>query len=155
SSGTTVTSILMGSTTFSPTTQRLPDKPWRNGAGWATSFTKTIPADWPSGIYSARVHSSSSAPDYSIVFIVKPAPAAQSRVAVLANANTWLAYNGWGGKGKYTGAAVTSFLRPHPDTSPLGEGFANHHQTRAELWILTWLEDNGFQPDVYTDIDFH
>jgi len=29
------------------------------------------------------------------------------------------------------------------------------HLTRGELWILGWLESQGIQPDVYTDLDFH
>ena len=29
------------------------------------------------------------------------------------------------------------------------------HLTRGELWILGWLEREGFRADVYTDLDFH
>ena len=86
-----------------------------------------------------------------ITFVVKPAPAERSRIAVLANANTWLAYNGWGGQSKYSGLARTSFLRPMPGAAP----GADMHLTRGELWILGWLEREGFRPDVYSDLDFH
>jgi len=44
-----------------------------------------------------------------------------------------------------------SFLRPNPGVSLL-TGIL--HLARAELWILSWLEDAGYQPDVYTDLDF-
>ena len=38
----------------------------------------------------------------------------------------------------------------------MAEGFNPHHLTRAELWILGWLErELGDAPDVYTDLDFH
>jgi len=40
-----------------------------------------------------------------ITFVVKPDPVQPSQVAVLANVNTWLAYNGWGGQSKYSGLA--------------------------------------------------
>jgi hypothetical protein len=154
SPGAAVVSTWMGNTTFSPTTQPLPSEPWRNGCNWATSFTLTIPAGWPSGIYSARLHSSNSSDAY-VTFVVKPDPAHRSSVALLANVNTWLAYNDWGGKGKYTGASLASFLRPNVNAQPIGEGFANHHLARGELWIATWLETAGFHPDYYTDIDYH
>ena len=147
--------LFMGSITYTPTIQPVPAEPWRHGCAWQQSFSLTIPPTWPSGIYAARL-SSNAGDDYNyITFIVKPDPANQSTIAVLANVNTWLAYNSWGGKGKYSGAALTSFLRPNPSAAPVGEGAANHHLTRAELWILGWLEDEGYQPDVYTDIDFH
>lgn len=148
------TAIAMGSTTYTPAIRSIPVEAWRNGAGWPVSFSWTIPANWPSGLYSARLVSSLRQDTY-VTFIVKPAPGAKSSVAVLANINTWLAYNFWGGRGKYSGAARTSFLRPMPDTAPVGESFANHHQTRAEKWVLGWLEDEGYDPDLYTDLDFH
>ena len=42
---------------------------------------------------------------FDISFVVKPANNHRSNVAVLANVNTWLAYNGWGGESKYSGRA--------------------------------------------------
>jgi hypothetical protein len=145
----------MGRTSFEPSVQRTVAEPWRYGAGWSRSFSYTIPAGWPSGIYSARLSTSGSV-DFHIVFIVRPAPGAVSNLAVIANVNTWLAYNRWGGSGKYDEdlkPARVSFLRPSPNTSPVGTGM--NHLTRAELWVLGWLESQGRRPDVYTDLDFH
>ncbi len=51
--------------------------------------------------------------------------------------------------------AHLSFLRPNPAASPVTSDTSDFHLARAELWILGWLEDQGYQPDVYTDIDFH
>lgn len=140
-----------------------------NGAGWAPGFSWTIPnsAAWKSGLYSARlVHTNEANPatttEYDIPFIVKAAPSARKTIAVIANVNTWNAYNQWNGRtrmrSKYSGAATTSFLRPYNlkagfSASPI-EG-NDYHLTRAERFILGWLEDNGFHHDVYTDIDFH
>jgi hypothetical protein len=75
---------------------------------------------------------------------------------VLANTNTWNAYNDWGGRSKYglRPGAVLSFERPNPGSSPADDGQLNH-LTRAELWVLGWLEDAGFTTDVFTDHDFH
>jgi hypothetical protein len=141
----------MGTTSFTPRERTTAPEPWRNGAGWPTSFSWTIPASAPSGIYSARLTDPDGDQSH-ITFVVKPAPTRRSPVAVLANVNTWLAYNGWGGRSKYSGAANVSFLRPNPGASPVA---GDLHLTAGELWILGWLEDAGFQPDVYTDIDFH
>jgi hypothetical protein len=75
-------------------------------------------------------------------------------VLALASTNTWAAYNGWGGRSKYSPTLVLSFLRPNPATTPIDDGEINH-LTRADLWILNWMEDAGYQVDVITDTDLH
>jgi hypothetical protein len=155
-----VTSTLMSHHEhFDPQIQTTLAAPWRNGCGWTTtSFRLTIPEDWPSGIYSAELTDAEGDKSH-VTFIVKPNPDKRSRLAVLANVNTWLAYNRAGGRGKYAGAAHVSFLRPNPAASPVAErrqlGTHPYHLARGELWVLGWLKDEGYQPDVYTDIDFH
>ncbi len=145
---------LMTTLNYSPVAQPTQARPWRYGTGWQPSMALTIPPDWPSGMYAARFQSDSGCLSYA-TFVVKPEPTRQSRVAVLANVNTWLAYNSWGGRGKYHGAALVSFLRPNPSATPVGETSVTQHLARAERWILGWLEDEGYQPDLFTDIDFH
>lgn len=130
--------------------QAVPPRPWRVGCGWTKTTQVVIPPSWRSGLYSASFVDEDSASSV-ISFVVKPAPSDRSQVAVLANVNTWLAYNAWGGQSKYTGLARTSFLRPNPGAAPESDG----HLTRGELWILGWLEQAGYRPDLYTDIDFH
>jgi N,N-dimethylformamidase len=126
-----------------------------NGCGWQTSFTLQIPAAWQSGLYAARCADLNGDETY-IVFVVKPAASKRGDFAVLANTNTWNAYNGYGGASKYNNppAALLSFERPNPETSPLDDGRINH-LTRSELWILNWLENTGYKADVYSDHDFH
>jgi hypothetical protein len=145
-----VDSVPAGAQTFTAVRQPVPAAPWRSGCEWQETFHLTVPADWTSGIYSAACTDSADT-SCVITFVVKPAPTARAQVAVLANVTTWLAYNGWGGQSKYSGLARTSFLRPMPAAGPHGD----MHLTRGELWILGWLEGQGLQPDVYTDLDFH
>jgi hypothetical protein len=145
-----VEATVAGSASFTAARQATSESPWRSGAGWSESFRLTVPSDWPSGIYSAAC-TDAAATRCDITFVVKPAATQRTEIAVLANVNTWLAYNGWGGQSKYSGAARTSFLRPMPAAGPGGD----MHLTRGELWILGWLESQGHRPDVYTDIDFH
>nr|WP_243435866.1 VCBS repeat-containing protein [Acanthopleuribacter pedis] len=145
---------LMTTLEYTPVAQTTNARPWRYGAGWSPSFSPTIPDNWPSGMYAARFRGDTGCQRFA-TFVVKPRPEQKSRVAVLANVATWLAYNTWGGRGKYHGAALVSYLRPNPSTAPVGENGQTHHLARAERWLLGWLEDEGFQLDLYTDIDYH
>jgi hypothetical protein len=147
-----LSSLPMGTTNCVTRIQPVLDDVKRYGCGWTTSVKLRIPNNWPSGIYSA--YCSNALSNFYITFIVKPAPNRRSGVAVLANVNTWLAYNDYD---KYNGRSHLSFLKPHANTRPLWDPGADlyFHLTAAELWILGFLEDQGYQPDVYTDLDFH
>lgn len=135
--------------------QDTPADAWETGCGWQTSFTLQVPVSWPSGVYAARCADLNGDETY-IVFVVKPAAQERRDIAVLASTNTWNAYNGWGGRSKYSAppAAQLSFERPNPGTWPLDDGEINH-LTRSELWIMNFLEDAGYKLDVYSDYDFH
>lgn len=133
----------------------VPDNAWSDGCGWPTSFELSIPDDWASGIYAAECRSTGGQV-FHIVFVVKPQVGQFADFAMLANTNTWNAYNGWGGRSKYSDPAATqlSFLRPNPAAAPIDGGGINH-LTRAELWIHDWLSTAGYRVDVFTDTDFH
>jgi hypothetical protein len=135
--------------------QGLPAQAWANGCGWSSSFDLRIPPAWPSGIYAAECTDGRSR-TFRIVFIVKPSPQARGDFAVLANTNTWNAYNDWDGRSKYTSppGQYLSFLRPNPAAAPIDAGGLNH-LARAELWVLDWLTSCGYHVDVYTDTDMH
>ena len=150
STGGTVDSTVMHAVQFTSPTLTTPAEPYRNGCAWNETFQLTVPATWTSGIYSATCTDAQNDPS-EITFIVKPNPAERARVALLANVNTWNAYNGWGGLSKYGGLSRSSALRPNPGAAPADDP----HLTRGELWIQGWLESAGFRPDVYTDMDFH
>jgi hypothetical protein len=143
----------VGSRTVRASSQEVPANAFRIGCGWVPTFTFGIPATWRSGIYSAWC-ADGAGNATEIPFVVRPDPAAPSQVAVLANVNTWLAYNGWGGQSKYSGLARTSFLQPMPGAAPSADA-EWWHLTRGELWILGWLEAEGYAPHVFSDIDFH
>ncbi|HEY6797558.1 MAG TPA: N,N-dimethylformamidase beta subunit family domain-containing protein [Kineosporiaceae bacterium] len=135
--------------------QDVPFQAWRNGCNWTTSFTVTVGHGWRSGLYAAHCQATDGSQTY-VPFVVTPDPSERARIAVLASTNTWSAYNDWGGESKYSlpSAALLSFERPNPSTSPVDDGQLNH-LTRAELWVLGWLEDAGFAYDLYTEWDFH
>jgi N,N-dimethylformamidase beta subunit-like protein len=143
------------------TRQRLHASPGRNGTGWSSTLHFPIPntPQWTPGIYALELRGSAPDSDFEITFVVKPADSERKRVAVIANVNTWNAYNDWGGTGKYQGfghAALTSLLRPNPAAALTAAGdFGQYHLAYAELWIWTVVNDllqGGV--DVYTDLDF-
>ncbi|MBK6456178.1 MAG: hypothetical protein IPF87_08875 [Gemmatimonadetes bacterium] len=150
-----------------------------HGAGWATTFSLTIPdlppgdpAHWESGLYAVRC-TDTKGRDYYVSFVVRPREARRA-FAVLANTNTWNAYNMWGGYGKYSHTypvpETLPFFRPNPALTPdvaqatsRGKNVGlpvltnSCHLLRAELWVLGWLEDQGapYAVDVYSDQDMH
>lgn len=134
--------------------QAQPPASWRHGCGWATTHRLRVPPNWPSGLYSARCADGAGHVCH-IVFVVKAMFGRRGDFAVLANTNTWNAYNPSGGRSKYTKpkASAVSFERPNPGTTPEGSGPT--HLTRSELLVLKWLEDEGYRTDVYSDADFH
>lgn len=137
---------------------------------WDVAFTRIIPPDWISGIYAAKCANATSI--FYINFVVKPDPAKRNPLLVLANVNTWNAYNGWGGYSRYDNRGEDfTYCRPNPtmnlsirddlegvdSTDPLIKQVpaASRHLTRAELWVLNWMQEHGFAYDVYSDLDWH
>ena len=132
---------------------------WDSDCGWPVDFTFTVPAgpsEWGPGFYAARVQAASGAP-FDIPFVVKRGTDA-GKVALLVNVNTWNAYNSWGGSSNYTTdryAKVTltakrpnhHLLTSHADSSK------GNHTLRSEIWLLSWLKSQGYDVDLYTDLD--
>jgi hypothetical protein len=138
--------------------RRYPADAYSQGCGWPVDFELTVNARWKSGIYAAEcVNTADQTARSYIVFVVRPDAATDVRAefAVLANTNTWAAYNDFGGRSQYTkpNAALLSFERPHPNTSPMATSY--NHLVRAEVEVLSWLEDSHFTCDVYADLDMH
>jgi hypothetical protein len=145
------------------------DVPARHGCGWEESFRLTIPDDWESGTYlfqcfrAAEPGAIDSLTTWEAPFVVKPAPSRRGKVACLLNVNTWNAYSAvWGGSHYSNQRSLLSFLRPFSDNSGninsseracLTRG--EYHLGAGELWVQSWLEANGWRPDLFTDIDFH
>ena len=142
-----------------PFVQPAYDNAWRDGCGWEPTFRLTVPANWPSGLYAARLTPADAQPAF-VVFIVRPENTTRGDYLLLANTLTWNAYNAWGGRSRYTDVGNVfrlSFLRPNPAASPLYPYDLNWpaHLLRAESWVLKWMQGEGHDVDVVTDHDFH
>lgn len=140
-----------------PTPQGTPPLPWQDGCGWSETFALDITEDWVPGLYSAQCVDISGAASH-ITFTVKPSHR-RADFAVLTCTNTLNAYNGWGGRSKYRpgnhSAATLSFLRPNPLSAPVDAAPAGENgYGMPEFWTLNWMEDQGYNADVYTDADF-
>jgi N,N-dimethylformamidase len=108
---------------------------------------------WPSGLYFARVSSSSSGTCFA-PFVLR-AGFIHARVAVVLPTNTWQAYNkrdddddgiadSW-----YASPGVTNVLLARPF---LARGVPPHFQ-QYDLGFLRWLAHTGKQADFYADDD--
>jgi hypothetical protein len=136
--------------------------PAEGGERWATSFTLTIPDDWNSGVYAMKCEGSGG-DLYYMPFIVNPPGGRSARLAVIVNTNTWAAYNWWGGYSRYglagTGPAELSVKRPNfilfAANTQNTDQYNCRHLLRGELWLLNWLQENGYEVDLWTDLDFH
>lgn len=132
---------------------------YQNGADWETTYQFTIPSDWKSGLYAAKLSDGSN--QFFVSFIVKNSNSQKGDIAVLSSTNTWEAYNDWGGKSLYSfdwvgGKAyyqqIVSFGRPNPGANPSG---TTGHLASGEKNILNWLESKGYHYNLFSDQDVH
>jgi hypothetical protein len=150
-----------GPMTIEVGSQPIPPLAWQEGCAWSTTASLDVGADLSSGLYGVRITLNDSTTT-DIVFVVRRAAAARpAPLLVLANTNCWNAYNAWGGRSNYTDAntgITLSFERPNPETVPdvrTADGFASNHLTAAEIWMLSWLERQGYKYEVCSDADLH
>lgn len=143
--------------------QNYPTYAYRNGLNWKTSLRFTIPRDWKTGLYGARLYDGTGN-DFYISFNLKrpldPALPKRKRIAVLSSTNTWQAYNTWGGASLYKylldddvkplHAQMVNTQRPNIEASPIG---SPNHLANAEKLVLAWLERNHYPFHVISDLD--
>jgi hypothetical protein len=130
---------------------------WSTDCAWPVAFELSLPliGPWEPGFYAARVQGPSG-PPFDIPFVVRRGPVS-APLAFLVNVNTWNAYNTWGGASNYTHTAspidltlkrpnhhLLTYWRDHPN---------GNHMLRSEIWLHGWLKAQGYQVDLYTDVD--
>ena len=89
--------------------------------------------------------------------MVRPAPETRGDFILIANVNTWNAYNRWSGQSNYTFNAnkPLSFLRPSWHLlNSWNDHSQGNHLIRGQIWVLDWLHREPYRVDLYTDIDF-
>lgn len=154
------------------TLQNLDHTPSEGANDWLLSFSMARPAEWSSSIYAAKCVNDDGS-TFFIPFIVRPSASSLRQILVLANTNTWNAYNPESGYSRYIGASPfndhrdLSFLRPNRtifnptiddyefNAAGYAYGLTSKDHLRGELWILNWLRQVGYLRDVCTDLDLH
>lgn len=133
------------------------------GCEWDTTYRFKLDENLRSGLYSAVIKNSLGNTDY-ISFVVKePRDFKSAKLLVIANTNTWQAYNNWGGASFYRyqlndlggdirHSVIVSFRRPNKTDHPNGN---KGHLLNAELHLLRWLEENEIDYAMASDADIH
>ncbi len=124
-------------------------------AGWQYTYSQPIPANWPSGVYLAKVSGIGGTQGYA-TFVVRSTRT--SRYLFVSNTLDYAAYDRWGGSSLYwTGvgdpvpgvhaAVAVSLDRPFADESGAGQVLM------MEAPFIAWLEGHGYDVTYTTDYD--
>jgi hypothetical protein len=123
---------------------------------WQPSLTLTIPADWVSGGYLAKVSAPLSRKETWIPFIVREDDR-PSDLLFQSSVTTNHAYNNWGGKSLYEfnstnaqPAVKVSFNRPYIRGAGAGD-----FVLRWEYNMIRFLEREGYDVRYITNVDTH
>lgn len=127
------------------------------GCRWPDSFTVDIPADWPSGLYAARLEGPGGL-RRDVPFTVRPA-APSATVAVLLPTFTYLAYNLWNGHNQYTVGEsgrqrAMSLLAPQHRFAVSATGQLDHTWWSDQL-LMRWMSREGIAFDLFEEHDLH
>jgi hypothetical protein len=121
---------------------------------WTDPYTVTIPADWLSGVYLAKLTGAPSGNQSYILFVVRDDRRAD--FVFQSTVTTYQAYNNWGGKSLYgfnsTGAPArkVSFNRPY--ASGFGTG---GYLFDWEYDFVRFAEREGYDVTYTTNVDTH
>lgn len=141
----------------------VPENASSHGCGWPVGWKWEIPADLRSGYYHVKlrvadrggkfVQRNSRTAEGSCFFVVRAAnPGRKTKILLQLSANTYNAYNNWGGSSLYGyhGRANLQGHRVSFDRPPRSQ-FGNW-----ELPFVRWAEQNGYQLDyaVNSDLEF-
>ena len=132
-------------------------------AGWDAGFQLQVPDDLASGIYAARLRTSTS--EDHVPFFVRPRrSAATARIAFLVPTFSYLAYGsmaeGLSPMSLYSthndgsGITYSSALRPITNMRPKITT-RNPWQFMADTHLVDWFDAKGLDVDIITDHDLH
>ncbi|MCG3126125.1 MAG: hypothetical protein CHACPFDD_00955 [Phycisphaerae bacterium] len=138
--------------------QSYPADSYAAGCGWAPSYELTVPLEWTSGPYLARLDVGGG--NFStIFFVVRSAnPGQASNMLFQCSTNTYQAYNNWGGKSLYSTNSSSNirsprvtYDRPYALNSTKGSGEFYFWEAN----MARFLENQGIHPDYCTNVDLH
>jgi len=127
--------------------------------GWKATTSLTIPSNWVTGVYLAKLTSSTG--NSSFIFFVVRDDGGSEDVLFQTSVTTYQAYNTWGGLSLYNNdltnktpypyahATKVSFDRPFNPGDSNGAG----HYFFFEYKMVYWLEEQGYNVAYTTDVD--
>jgi hypothetical protein len=107
-----------------------PDDASVNGCGWPVALELTVPTEWRSGGYVARISATDGTKrvEHHFPFAVRAVrPSTPDALLLVACTATWVAYNDWGGSNFYEGNLGARRNQASPVVStlrPFSRGFA-------------------------------
>lgn len=131
-------------------------------SNWTPSYTLTVPQDWVSGVYIARIIRPDTTGDNYILFVVRDDDR-DADILYQQSVSTFQAYNNYGGKSVYSSssgfcmtiaeaprAVAVSYNRPYNQTMADPNSYF-----RAEYPMVRWLEQQGYDVAYSTTTDTH
>lgn len=149
---------LLIETGFTGMEQSYPADSYVAGCGWVPSYELTVPPEWTSGPYVARLDTGGG--NFSTIFFVVRAanPGRSSNMLFQCSTNTYQAYNNWGGKSLYSTnssnnarSSRVTYDRPYAANSTKGSGEFYFWEAN----MARYLESQGIYPDYCTNVDLH
>ncbi|HEY5003881.1 MAG TPA: N,N-dimethylformamidase beta subunit family domain-containing protein, partial [Ktedonobacteraceae bacterium] len=127
--------------------------------GWTKTTTLTIPATWVTGVYLAKLTSSTNHSSF-IYFVVRDDGGSED-VMFQTSVTTYQAYNTWGGTSLYNNVLTNKTVYPYPHATkvsfdrPFNPGDSNGagHYLFFEYHFVYWMEQQGYNVAYTTDID--
>lgn len=124
-------------------------------ARWQPSFSITIPANWVTGLYEAKLTDANSM--QAVVPFTVRGNLHSTYIAVIAD-NTTAAYNDWGGYSLYhgpDGSLSTRATKVSLDRPALGWRFGYGNGLSYEIDAIRWLERQGYDVSYISSVDLH
>ncbi|MBO0780431.1 MAG: choice-of-anchor D domain-containing protein, partial [Ktedonobacteraceae bacterium] len=125
---------------------------------WPKTTTLTIPSDWVTGVYLARLNASNG--NKSFIFFVVRNDGGHEGLVFQTSVTTYQAYNTWGGTSLYNNNTNRSvFTYPHATKvsfdRPFNPGDSNGagHYFWWEYKFVRWAEAQGYDLTYITDVD--
>src|SRR5947209_6995175 len=135
--------------------QPVPPTAYTEGCGWPESYRLELPAEWPSGVYRARLVATvprgaftrwcDQSAEHSVLFVVRSAsPGTTSPILMQLTTNTYAAYNFWGGRSLYAYHSMERLRASRVFFDRPGLGYYGHSTfERWERQFVQWAEANG------------
>ena len=102
--------ILWSTTALQIEDHDVADRAWAEGCDWPVAFEIPTDASWAPGLHLVHFDDGEDGIDNPAWFVLGGTE--PTRPLLVLATNTWNAYNQWGGRCMYTGAAHLSFERP-------------------------------------------